>query len=149
MKCDQFFKKTLLRPKHFLELGSLYFLCFSLLTLLLYVQKRAYDSYVLMRYTKFLIEHSFIIGVVFSLVVMMFHYRILTKAKTEIKCRILVGDRTTMLRLRYGLVSLSLLGVILIFSCGINAELGFDYSNILRLAPILASYTLLGASMVR
>lgn len=143
------FKKSIFRPKDYFELGILNFLCFLLLILMVYVEKYSADSDVLMRYTKFLVEHSLLIGIAFSLAVAGFHYKLISKAKSEIKCRILVGDRVFMLKMRYVFMSLFMMTFPLFFSCIISITLGYSYSNILYLAPVLIFYPIIGALMVR
>lgn len=83
------------------EQACLYAGCFFLAGFLTYLENAASGSYVLLRYLKFITEHktAFILGI--SSMAIVYHYQGIVKARTEIRSRLIVGDRLPLIRLRY------------------------------------------------
>lgn len=140
--------KSLLRLKNRFELGILYLGCFFLAGLLVYVERCAASSYELMRYFKFITHNqlAFVLG--FSAIVLVFHYQLLINSKTEIKCRLLVGDRLMLIKLRYSIECLAILAACCTLSIALHLLLGFNIANNLHLVSVLAIYILASACII-
>ena len=140
--------KSLLRLSNRLELGFLYLGCFLLSGLLVHLERRAASSYMLMRYFKFIIDnrHAFVLG--FSVIVLVFQYQLVVKARTEVTCRVLVGDTLMLIRLRYMIECLTLLGACFLLSITVHLLLGFEIIDNLYLLAALAAYVLFSAGLI-
>lgn len=140
--------KSLLRLNQRLVLGFLYLGCFLLSGLLVYLERWAASSYMLMRYFKFIIDnrHAFVLG--FSVIVLVFQYQLVVKARTEVTCRVLVGDTLMLIRLRYMIECLTLLGACFILSITVHLLLGFEIIDNIYLLAALAAYVLFSAGLI-
>lgn len=145
---SHFVEKSLLRPKSRLELGALYVGCFLLASFLACVERQAAGSDVLLRYFEFMVHNkrAFVLG--FSVVALVFHYHLLASSGTEIRCRVLVGDRLTLIRLRYIIECLALLGICCALSIALHLLLGFEIADNLYLLAALSAYILASASFM-
>lgn len=137
--------KSLFRLKNRLELSILYLGLFFLAGFLVYVEGCAASSYVLMRYSKFMTHNQLPLILGFSAVVLVFHYQLLVNSKTEIKCRVLVGDRLTLIKLRYGIECAVILAACCTPSIALHLLIGFDIASSLYLLFVLATYVLASA----
>lgn len=140
--------RSLLRAKSRLELGALYVGCFLLAGFLVYVEHRAAGLDVLMRYFKFIVHNrrAFVLG--FSAVALVFHYQLLVRSRTEIRCRVLVGDRLSLIRLRYIIECLTLLSACCVLSIALHLLLGFEIADNLYLLAALSAYILASAGFM-
>lgn len=145
---SHFVEKSLLRPKSRLELGALYVGCFLLASFLACVERQAAGSDVLLRYFEFMVHNkrAFVLG--FSVVALVFHYHLLASSGTEIGCRVLVGDRLTLIRLRYIIECLALLGICCALSIALHLLLGFEIVDNLCLFAVLSMYILASAGLM-
>lgn len=55
----------------------------------------------MMRYLEFVINNKLELLLVYSLVILVWHYKIITYSKTEIRCRVVVGDTLSEIKRRY------------------------------------------------
>lgn len=145
---SHFVEKSLLRPKSRLELGALYVGCFLLASFLACVERQAAGSDVLLRYFEFMVHNkrAFVLG--FSVVALVFHYHLLASSGTEIRCRVLVGDRLTLIRLRYIIECLALLGICCALSIALHLLLDFEIVDNLCLFAVLSMYILASAGLM-
>ena len=145
---SHFVEKSLLRPKSRLELGALYVGCFLPASFLACVERQAAGSDVLLRYFEFMLHNkrAFVLG--FSVVALVFHYHLLASSGTEIRCRVLVGDRLTLIRLRYIIECLALLGICCALSIALHLLLGFEIVDNLCLFAALSAYILASAGFM-
>ena len=96
-------KKSLFRISDVLELCTAYMLCFFLNLLFDYVKIMDLDSYILKAFLKNFTDYQEIIVLIFTVVVIVFHYQMLHRKKTEIFCKMLVGDTIFNITIRYAL----------------------------------------------
>lgn len=145
---SHFVEKSLLRPKSRLELGALFVGCFLPASFLACVERQAAGSDVLLRYFEFMLHNkrAFVLG--FSVVALVFHYHLLASSGTEIRCRVLVGDRLTLIRLRYIIECLALLGICCALSIALHLLLGFEIVDNLCLFAVLSMYILASAGLM-
>ena len=136
--------RSILRLNNRLELVFLYLGCFLLAGFFVYLKHQADDSEVLMSYIKFMIEkrRAFVLG--FSAFVLVFLYQLVTKARTEVRCRVLVGDTLRQIKLRYLVECLILLGI----STVVHLLLGFEIVDSFYVLLALAAYVLLSAAFL-
>lgn len=134
-----------LRLSNLGELGVLYLGCFFVTGLMLYVENESTHSYVLMRFFKFLVQNqvAFILG--FSTIALVFHYQLVIRARAEVKCRILVGDRLRLIKLRYGIGCAVVLTVCFLASSSVYLFLGYSVINSLYLVAALSLYIFLSS----
>ncbi len=141
----RFMDRSILRLNNRLELVFLYLGCFLLAGFFVYLKHQADDSDVLMSYIKFMIEkrRAFVLG--FSAFVLVFLYQLVTKARTEVRCRVLVGDTFRQIKLRYLVECLILLGISFLLSTVVHLLLGFEIVDSFYVLLALAAYVLLSA----
>ena len=142
-------KKSLFRLTDMLELSFAYILCFSLNLLLDYVQTLDLDSYLLKAFLKNFIDYQPLVVSLFTFIVIVFHYQMLQRKRTEIFCRILVGGTVFNITTRYIRNSLTILIPVYLLSVLANAYIDFNFFSNFYLVLILITYILISARQVR
>ena len=142
-------KKTLFRLTDMLELSIAYIFCFSLNLLLDYAKTLDLDAYVLKAFLKNFIDYQPLIVSLFTFIVIVFHYQMLERKKTEIFCRILVGGTVFSITIRYVLDCLTVLIFVYLLSALVNLHFGFNLADNFYLVLIFVTYILISARRVR
>ena len=142
-------KKSLFRLTDMLELSFAYILCFSLNLLLDYVKTLDLDSYLLKTFLKNFIDYQPLVVLLFTVIVIVFHYQMLQRKKVEIFCRILVGGTVFNITTRYVRDSLTILIPVYLLSVLAKAYLDFNFFSNFYLVLILITYILISARQVR
>lgn len=142
-------KKSLFRLTDMLELSIAYIFCFSLNLLLDYARALDLDAYILKAFLKNFIDYQPLIVLLFTFIVIVFHYQMLERKKTEIFCRILVGGTVFSITIRYVLDCLTVLIFVYLLSALVNLHFGFNLANNFYLVPIFVTYILISARRVR
>ncbi len=135
-------KKSLFRLTDMLELSIVYIVCFSLNLLLDYAKTLDLDAYILKAFLKNFIDYQPLIVLLFTFIVIVFHYQMLERKKTEIFCRILVGGTVFSITIRYVLDCLAVLIFVYLFSALVNLDNFY-------LVLIFVTYILISARRVR
>lgn len=136
----KFLQKSLLRPIDRINLSSQYLGAFFLAGLLGYIEIRALDSYVLMRYFKFIVENQATFTLAYSVVILVWHYKFVTSSRKEVRCRLLVGDRMSLIRLRYTLECATILGLCFLLAFAVDVVINVPPGNTTELFAIFALY---------
>ena len=131
-----------------LELSFAYILCFSLNLLLDYVKTLDSDSYLLKAFLKNFIDYQPLVVSLFTVIVVVFHYQMLQRKRTEIFCRILVGGTVFNITTRYIRDSLTILIPVYLLSVLANAYLDFNFFSNFYLVLILVTYILISSRQV-
>lgn len=131
-----------------LELSFAYILCFSLNLLLDYVKTLDLDSYLLKAFLKNFIDYQPLVVSLFTVIVVVFHYQMLQRKRTEIFCRILVGGTVFNITTRYIRDSLMILIPVYLLSILSNAYLDFNFFGNFYLVLILVTYILISSRQV-
>ncbi len=142
-------KKSLFRLTDMLELSIAYIFCFSLNLLLDYAKTLDLDAYILKAFLKNFIDYQPLIVLLFTFIVIVFHYQMLERKKIEIFCRILVGGTVFSITIRYVLDCLTVLISVYLLSALVNVHFGFNSAGNFYLIPILVTYILISARRVR
>lgn len=142
-------RKSLFRIVDVLELCTAYIFCFFLNVLLDYAKTLDLDSYILKAFLKNFIDYQPIIVLLFTFIVIVFHYQMLHRKKAEIFCRILVGDTVFHITIRYVLDCITILAFVYLLSVLANVYLNFSLTSSLYLVPILITYILISSRQVR
>ncbi len=142
-------RKSLFRIVDVLELCIAYIFCFFLNVLLDYAKTLDLDSYILKAFVKNFIDYQPLIVLLFTFIVIVFHYQMLHRKKAEIFCKILVGDTVFHITIRYALDCIMILAFAYILSVLANVYLNFNLTSSLYLVPILITYILISARQVR
>ena len=142
-------KKSLFRLTDMFELSVAYIFCFSLNLLLDYAKTLDLDAYILKAFLKNFIDYQPLIVSLFTFIVIVFHYQMLERKKTEIFCRILVGGTVFSITIRYVLDCLTVLIFVYLLSALVNLHFGFNLANNFYLVPIFVTYILISARRVR
>ena len=142
-------KKSLFRLTDMLELSIVYIVCFSLNLLLDYAKSLDLDAYILKAFLKNFIDYQPLIVLLFTFIVIVFHYQMLERKKTEIFCRILVGGTVFSITIRYVLDCLTVLIFVYLLSALVNLHFGFNLANNFYLVLIFVTYILISARRVR
>ena len=142
-------KKSLFRLTDMLELSIAYIFCFFLNLLFDYVKTLDLDAYLLKAFLKNFIDYQSLIVLLFTFVVIVFHYQMLYRKNLEIFCRILVGDTVFNITIRYILDCLTILIFVYLLSAFINVHLNFNLTGNFYLVLIFITYILISARQVR
>lgn len=142
-------KKSLFRPADVLELGVAYAFCFSLCLMFDYVKTLEMTSDIITSFFRSFLQYQTMIVILSTFLVVVFHYQFSCRRKTEVFCRILVGDTLFNITVRYSLNCLTVLGFVYLLFALANAYLSFDLTSNLYLVPIFIVYILISARQVR
>ena len=142
-------KKSLFRLTDMLELSIAYIFCFSLNLILDYAKTLDLDAYILKAFLKNFIDYQPLIVLLFTFIVIVFHYQMLERKKAEIFCRILVGGTVSNIKIRYILDCIVVLIFVYFLSVLVNLHFGFNLANNFYLVPIFVTYILISARQVR
>lgn len=142
-------KKSLFRPADILELGVAYAFCFSLCLMFDYVKTLEMTSDIITSFFRSFLQYQAMIVILSTFLVVVFHYQFSCRRKTEVFCRILVGDTLFNITVRYSLNCLTVLGFVYLLFALANAYLSFDLTSNLYLVPIFIVYILISARQVR
>lgn len=142
-------KKSLFRLTDMLELSVAYIFCFSLNLLLDYAKTLDLDAYILKAFLKNFIDYQPLIVLLFTFIVIVFHYQMLERKKAEIFCRILVGGTVFSITIRYVLDCFTVLIFVYLLSALVNLHLGFNLADNFYLVLIFVTYILISARQVR
>ena len=142
-------KKSLFRLTDMLELSIAYIFCFSLNLLLDYAKTLDLEAYILKAFLKNFIDYQPLIVLLFTFIVIVFHYQMLERKKAEIFCRILVGGTVFSITIRYVLDCLTVLIFVYLLSALVNLHFGFNLADNFYLVLIFVTYILISARRVR
>lgn len=140
--------KSLFRVNDILELCIIYMFMFFLNVLFDYVKTIDIDSYILKAFLKNFMDYQTLIIFLFTFIVLVFHYQMLHRKKTEIYCRILVGDTIFNIAIRYLIDCLIILGFVYILVTFLNCYLKLKIISNLYLVLIFIIYILISESQV-
>ncbi|MEK4200614.1 hypothetical protein [Cytobacillus sp. FSL K6-0265] len=142
-------KYSLFRFIDVIEAFAIYLICFSTNLIFIYVQTLDLgDSYILESFLESIIEYQLLINIFLTFVMIVFHYQFLNRKKTEISCRILVGDTMVNVVIRYILNSLAILVFSFLLSLLLNFYLELNITSNLYLVFIFIIYILISAGKV-
>ena len=141
--------KSLFRLTDMVELSIAYIFCFSLNLLLDYAKTLDLDAYILKAFLKNFIDYQPLIVLLFTFIVIVFHYQMLERKKAEIFCRILVGGTVFSITIRYVLDCLTVLIFVYLLSALVNLHFGFNLADNFYLVLIFVTYILISARRVR
>lgn len=142
-------KKSLFRLTDVLELCIAYTFCFSLNMIFDYVKTLELTSGILISFFRSFSEYQPLIVILSTFFVVVFHYQFSYRKKTEVFCRILVGDTPFNIMVRYSLDCLAVLVCVYLLSALVNVYLDFGLTDNLYLVPIFIVYILFSARQVR
>lgn len=142
-------KKSLFRIADILELGIAYAFCFSLCLMFDYVKTLEMTSDILTNFFRNFLQYQTMIVILSTFLVVVFHYQFSCRKKTEVFCRILVGDTLFSITVRYSLNCLMVLGFVYLVFVAANAYLRFNLTSNLYLVLIFIVYVLISAGQVR
>lgn len=146
---DAFARKSIMRGKDRAELLISYLLCFSLITLSLYSQTIEIKQHILREYIKSFTDHYVFLSLVATLVVMIFHYQVLSKTKIEIRCRVLVGDILSRIKIRYVVECFGILAAAYLIHTYLGYFLGVKIGTGLYLIGVFGAYILITGRLVK
>ena len=142
-------KKSLFRLTDVLELCITYTFCFSLNLAFDYVKTVDLDSYILKSFFENFLEYQFLIVILSTFLVIVFHYQMLYRKKAEVFCKILVGDTVFHITTRYSLDCLIILVFVYLLSTLVSVYLNLSLSSNLYLALIFTVYILISTRQAR
>ncbi len=142
-------KRSLFRLTDVLELCIACIFCFFLNVLFDYVKTLDLDSYILKTFLKDFIDYQPLVVLLFTFIVIVFHYQMLHRKNTEIFCRILVGDTVFNITIRYTLDCITILIFTYFLSVLANVYLNFNLTSNIYLVFIFIAYILISARQVR
>lgn len=142
-------KKSLFRLTDVLELCTAYTFCFSLNLIFDYVKTLELASGILTSFFRNFLEYQTVIVILSTFLVVVFHYQFSCRKKTEVFCRILVGDTLFNIMVRYSLDCLMVLVCVYFPSALVSVYLDFGFTGNLYLVLIFIVYMLISAREVR
>lgn len=142
-------RKSLFRIADVLELCIAYTFCFSLNFIFDCVKTLDVSSDILKNFFKPFIEYQSLIVILFTFIVIVFHYQMLYRKKAEVFCRILVGGTLFNITIRYALDCLTILIFVYLLSTAANIYMNFSLTSNFYLVLIFITYILISARQVR
>lgn len=142
-------KYSLFRFIDLIEITILYLICFIANLSIIFVQTLNLEAYpVLKSFVESILDLKLFAIFSLTLIVLVFHYQFLDQKKTEIYCRILVGDTKVNLTIRYIVNNLSILLLISILSFLVNFFLNINLTTNFYLFFIFVVYIIFFAGWV-
>lgn len=143
-------KYSLFRFIDICEITIIYLICFTSNSIFVYVENLDLESSsILKSFVESIINYKFIINILLTFMIVVFHYQFLNRRKTEILCRLLVGDTLKRIKIRYIYNNI----IILIFSFLISLLLNFyinqDPTSNIYLVTIFITYILFSIGQVK
>lgn len=143
-------KYSLFRFIDFFEAIASYLICFASNLIFIYVQTLNLEgSFILKSFLKSIADYQVIINIFLTFIIIVFHYQFLNRRKTEIFCRILVGDTMVNIIIRYIWNSLVILMFSFLLSLSLNFYLELNITSNLYLVFIFIIYILISAGRVK
>ncbi|MDG5471279.1 hypothetical protein P6709_05930 [Jeotgalibacillus sp. ET6] len=143
-------KYSLYRFIDVFEASAIYLICFASNLLFIYVQTLTLEvPFVLETFIKSIIDYQLMINILLTFLIIVFHYQFLNRKKTEISCRILVGDTMANIIIRYVLNSLAIVGFSFLLSLLLNLYLELNAASNLYLVFIFILYIVMSAGQVK
>ena len=142
-------KKSLFRLTDVLELCVAYSFSISLNLLFDYVKTLELTSGILISFFRNFLEYQTMIVILSTFLVVVFHHQFSCRKKSEVFCRILVGDTLFNIMVRYSLDCLMVLVCVYLLFALANVYLDFGLTGNLYLVPVFIVYILSGAREVR
>lgn len=143
-------KYSLFRIFDVFEAVAIYLICFASNLLFIYVQTFNLEgSFILKSFIESIVDYQLIINIFLTFIIVVFHYQFLNRRKTEISCRILVGDIMVNIIIRYILNSLAILMFSFLLSLSLNFYLKLNVTSSLYLVFIFIIYILISAGQVK
>jgi hypothetical protein len=143
-------KYSLFRFIDVFEALAIYLICFTSNLIFIYVQTlNLEDSSILKSFFKSITDYQLIINILLTFIIIVFHYQLLNRRKTEIYCRILVGDSMVNIVIRYIWNSLAILVLSFLLSLSLNFYLELNVASNLYLVFIFIIYILIFAGQVK
>lgn len=131
-----------MRKTSLFELACLYLICFFSAGFLLYLQRLAENDYFLKDHMAPILGNQTKIILCFSLIAVIFHYQFVVNSKTDVRCRIMVGDLLRRIRIRYIAQCSAVLACCFAGAVAIHAALGFQTTHCMQLAVAFIVYIL-------
>lgn len=143
-------KYSLFRFIDVFEAIASYLICFATNLIFIYVQTLNLEGFsILKSFLESIIDYQLIINIFLTSIIIVFHYQFLNRRKTEIFCRILVGDTMVNIIIRYILNSLAILMFSFLLSLSLNFYLELNVTSNLYLVFIFIIYILISAGRVK
>ncbi|TKD70754.1 hypothetical protein FBF83_09060 [Pseudalkalibacillus hwajinpoensis] len=143
-------KYSLFRFIDVFEAFAIYLICFASNLIIIYVQTLNLEgSSIIKSFLKSIIDYQLIINIFLTFIIIVFHYQFLNRRKTEISCRILVGDTMVNIIIRYIMNSLSILVFSFLLSLSLNFYLELNVTSNLYLVLIFIIYILISVGQVQ
>jgi len=142
-------RRSLFRLDDTMELIIAYVCCFCINSLFDYVKTLELGSYILKVFIQNFMDYRILIVILFTLIVIVFHYQMYYRKKTEVYCRILVGDTIWNIAVRYFGDCLIVLGIVYLLSLLICAYLKLNVIGNIYLFFLFVVYIIISASQVR
>ncbi|MBM7602605.1 hypothetical protein JOC75_000575 [Metabacillus crassostreae] len=143
-------KYSLFRFIDVFEAFAIYLICFASNLIFTYVQTLNLEgSFILKSFVESIIDYQLIINILLTFIIIVFHYQFLNRRKTEISCRILVGDTMVNIIILYILNSLAILVFSFLLSLSLNFYLELNVTSNLYLVFIFIIYILISAGQVK
>ena len=142
-------KKSLFRFADMSELSIAYIFCFIINIFIEYAKTLNIDSYILQVFIENFINYQLLIILLFTFIVIVFHYQMLERKKEEIFCKILVGDTISNITIRYILDCLAILTFIFLLSIIVMIYFNFNLINNLYLVLVFIIYIIVSARKVQ
>ena len=142
-------RKSLFRRADVLELCVAYTFSFSLNLTFDYVKTLELTSGILISFFRNFLEYQTMIVIISTFLVVVLHYQFSCRKKTEVFCRVLVGDTLFNIMVRYSLDCLMVLVCVYLLFALANVYFDFGLTNNLYLVLIFIVYILISARQVR
>lgn len=145
----EFAGKSFFRNIDRIELCILYLFCFFLSVAFELGESLKTKSYILYTFVENFTDCKILITLLFTTIVVVFHYQILGRKKKEIYCRYLVGDTLSKLTIRYIFECLTILIIAFLIALFIKQSCNLNLYNDFYLVVIFVLYILISASRVK
>lgn len=141
--------KSFFRVVDRFELFVLYAFCFAMNIVFEFGMHFRSNSDILISFINEFTRYRIEINILFTFIIIVFHYQLRNRKKTEIYCRILVGDTLLHIRVRYILECLIILIITYLLTILGRFYYGFNLFSDFYLVVIFTIYMLISANKVK
>lgn len=141
---------SLFRFRDVIEAFAIYFMCFGLNLFLVYIQSSTMEvASLLEAFIDGIVEYRILISIFLTFMMAVFHYQFLNRKKTEIACRILVGDTREYVITRYIVNSLTILLFSFVIALVVGVYLDVAATSNLYLLFLFMGYLFISVRQVK
>ena len=143
-------KYSLYRIVDIVEVFILYLICFSVNLIFIYISRLSLEKVLILKnFLQSISDYKYIFIIFLTFMLIIFNYQFINKKKSEIYCRVIVGDTIKKIRKKYILDSIIILTLSFMVSLFISLYLNISITSNIYIYLIFVMYTIIVSIKVK